>query len=70
VERDDQGRQLARHRRDDAGQLGYTPVAEPVTPAEFRRRVERAMVSAFGSGPVDTTPDKHIGVAAGTAVRR
>ncbi len=47
-------------------QLGYTPVAEPVTPAEFRRRVERAMVSAFGSGPVETTPDKHIGVAAGT----
>lgn len=46
-------------------QLGYTPVDEPVTPSEFRRRVERAMVSAFGSGPVDTTPDKHIGVAAG-----
>jgi hypothetical protein len=47
-------------------QLGYTPVAEPVTPAEFRRRVERAMITAFGSGPVDTTRDKHIGVAAGT----
>lgn len=47
-------------------QLGYTPVDEPVTTAEFRRRVERAMIGAFGSGPVDTTPDKHIGVAAGT----
>jgi len=47
-------------------QLGYTPADETLSPAEFRRRVERAMISAFGSGPVDTTPDKHIGVAAST----
>jgi hypothetical protein len=46
-------------------QLGYTPVDELITPQEFRRRVERAMTSAFGSGMVDTTPDKHVGVAAG-----
>lgn len=48
-------------------QLGYTSADEPVTPAEFRRRVERAMIAAFGNGPVDTTPDKHIGVAAGAS---
>jgi hypothetical protein len=47
-------------------QLGYTPVDKAIAPAEFRRRVERAMIAAFGSGPVDTTADKHIGVAAGT----
>jgi hypothetical protein len=45
-------------------QLGYTPVAEPVTPAEFRRRVERALAAALGTGVVDTSPEKHIGVAA------
>lgn len=48
-------------------QLGYVPVEEPITPAEFRRRVERAMVAAFDSSTVDTTPDKHIGVAAGSS---
>lgn len=47
-------------------QLGYTPVDEAMTPQEFRRRVERAVMMAFGSGAVDATPDKHIGVAAGT----
>jgi hypothetical protein len=47
-------------------QLGYTPVDEPITPQEFRRRVERAMTIAFGSSTVDTTPDKHVGVAAGS----
>jgi hypothetical protein len=45
-------------------QLGYIPVDESVTPQEFRRRVERAVITAFGSGSVDTAPDKHIGVAA------
>jgi hypothetical protein len=47
-----------------AQQLGYTPVVEPVTPQEFRRLVERALIEAFGGGTVDTTPDKGIGVAA------
>jgi hypothetical protein len=47
-------------------QLGYTPVDEPMTPQEFRRRVEQAMTSAFGCSTVDTTPDKHIGVASGS----
>ena len=47
-----------------AAQLGYTPVDEAITPIEFRRRVERAMIAAFGATLVDTTPDKHIGVAA------
>jgi hypothetical protein len=46
-----------------AAELGYTPVDEPLTPKEFRRRVERALVDALGSQPVDTSPDKHIGVA-------
>jgi hypothetical protein len=49
-----------------AEQLGYVPAVEPVTPAEFRRRVERALTTAFPFGTVDTTPDKHIGVAAGS----
>lgn len=48
-------------------QFGYTPADEPVTPAEFRHRLERAMIAAFGAGPVDTTPDKHIGVGAGAS---
>lgn len=48
-----------------ASELGYTPVSEPVSPSEFRSRVERAMTRAFGS-QVDTSPDKHIGVEAGT----
>lgn len=46
-------------------QLGYTPVDEAMTPDEFRRRVERALIAAFGTGPVDSTPDKHVGVMAG-----
>ena len=46
-------------------QLGFVPVNEPVTPAEFRRRVERALTTALHSSLVDTTPDKHIGVTAG-----
>jgi hypothetical protein len=48
-----------------ASELGYTPVMPPIATDEFRRRVEEAMVRAFGS-MVDTSPDKHIGVAAGT----
>lgn len=47
-------------------QLGYTPVDEIMMPQEFRRRVQSALVTALGSGPVDPTPNKHIGVAAGT----
>jgi hypothetical protein len=45
-------------------QLGYMPVSEPMTPLEFRLRVKRALLQAFGSAAVDTRPDKHIGVAA------
>jgi hypothetical protein len=45
-------------------ELGYNAVDEPITTAEFRRRVERAMIAALGSTAVDTTRDKHIGVAA------
>jgi hypothetical protein len=45
-------------------ELGYNPADEPITTTEFRQRVERAMVAAFGAAPVDTRPDKHIGVAA------
>jgi hypothetical protein len=45
-------------------QLGYTPAQEPVTPQEFRRRVETALISAFDAGSVDGTPDKCVGVAA------
>jgi hypothetical protein len=48
-----------------ASELGYTPVTPPITTDEFRRRVERAVVAAFGSGLVDTSRDKHISVAAG-----
>ncbi len=49
-----------------AEQLGYVPATEPITPIEFRRRVERALATAFDSQTIDTTPDKHIGVAAGS----
>jgi hypothetical protein len=49
-----------------AEQLRYNPVTPAMTTTEFRRRVERAVVKAFGSSKVDTTPDKHIDVAAGT----
>ncbi len=47
-----------------AAELGYAPVDEAITPSEFRRRVEQAMLSAFGASLVDTRRDKHIGVAA------
>jgi hypothetical protein len=49
-----------------AEQLGYIPVFDMISPAEFRRRVEQAVIDAFSPSAVDTTPDKHIGVAAGT----
>lgn len=49
-----------------AEQLGFVPVAPAITPTEFRRRVECALTSAFHGSLVDTTPDKHIGVAAGS----
>jgi predicted nucleotidyltransferase len=45
-------------------QLGYTPVDCAVTPGEFRRQVESALIAAFGT-QVDLGPDKHIGVEAG-----
>lgn len=59
------------HLQDDAvgktpEQLGYTPAQEPVSPQEFRRRVEHALIDAFGAGTVDTSPNKCIGVAAGS----
>jgi hypothetical protein len=47
-------------------QLGYTPADEPMTPQEFRARVEQALISGLGSGVIDPTPDKHIDVAAGS----
>jgi len=49
-----------------AEQLGYVPATEPITPIEFRRRVERALATAFDSQTIDTTPDKYIGVTAGS----
>jgi hypothetical protein len=49
-----------------AEQLGYVPAVEPITPSGFRRRVENALADAFDSRTIDTTPDKHIGVAAGS----
>lgn len=48
-------------------QLGFNPVTPSMTPEEFRRRVERAVISAFGSSTVDTSPDKHIDVGAGAS---
>jgi hypothetical protein len=45
-------------------ELGYTPMDFDITPPEFRQRVERAVSNAFLG--VDTTPDKHIGVPAGS----
>lgn len=49
-----------------ASELGYTPNDDPMTPSEFRARVERALVRHFGSGSVDTSGDKAIDVAAGS----
>lgn len=48
-------------------ELGYTPVEDPMTKQDFRSLVEKALIAAFGAGPVDTTPDKCIGVAAGNS---
>jgi hypothetical protein len=48
-------------------ELGYTPVEDPMTKQDFRNLVEKALIAAFGAGPVDTTPDKCIGVAAGNS---
>jgi hypothetical protein len=48
-----------------AEELGFNPVTPPITPREFRRRVEHAVVDAFGSSQVDSRPDKHIDVEAG-----
>lgn len=45
-------------------QLRYTPASEPMTPRVFRSTVESALVAAFDARDVDTSPDKHIGVAA------
>jgi hypothetical protein len=47
-----------------AEELGINSVTPSMTPAEFRRRVEQAVISAFGARTVDTSQDKHIGVAA------
>jgi hypothetical protein len=46
-------------------QLGYNPIDAGPTPAEFRARVERAMVASFGAGGVDTTGNKAITVSRG-----
>jgi hypothetical protein len=46
-------------------QLGYTPVAQMISPHEFRAQIERALIASFGSA-VDTSGDKAIDVAAGT----
>jgi hypothetical protein len=45
-----------------AEQLNYTPVAEMITPAEFRERVELAIVGAFGAITIDLSGDKAIHV--------
>lgn len=48
------------------GELKYTPSTNPMTPSEFRARVERALVRRFGSRMVDTSGDKAIDVTAGS----
>jgi hypothetical protein len=51
-------------------ELAYT-VAQPrdtIEPADFRARIERALIARFGVAAVDTTGDKAIDVAAGTSV--
>jgi hypothetical protein len=47
-------------------ELKYTPAtdANKISPAEFRARIERALVAQFGSSAVDKTGDKAIDVAA------
>lgn len=47
-------------------QLGYDPISVGPTPAEFRARVERAMLAAFGAAAVNTSGDKAITVSRGT----
>jgi hypothetical protein len=47
-----------------SAELGYTPSTNPMTPTEFRARVERALLRQFGSAAVDTSGDKAIDVAA------
>jgi len=47
-------------------ELRYTPSTNPMTPTEFRTRVERALVRRFGSALVDTSGDKAIDVGAGS----
>jgi predicted nucleotidyltransferase len=48
-----------------ASELGYSPVETDITPREFRERVERAVVNAFGATAVDITGDKAIHVVRG-----
>jgi hypothetical protein len=47
-------------------ELRYTPSTNPMTPTEFRARVERALLYQFSSALVDTSGDKAIDVAAGS----
>lgn len=49
-------------------ELGYTPASSEnvIEPADLRARIERALVSHFGSTGVDTSGDKAIDVAAGS----
>jgi hypothetical protein len=47
-------------------ELRYTASTNPMTPTEFRARVERALVRQFGSALVDTSGDKAIDVEAGS----
>lgn len=47
-------------------ELRYTPTTNPMTPTDFRARVERALLRQFGSAMVDTSGDKAIDVAAGS----
>jgi predicted nucleotidyltransferase len=46
-------------------ELGYEPVDIGITPQQFRERVERAVINAFGSSVVDTSGDKAIHVVRG-----
>ncbi len=48
-------------------QLGYTPVAQMISPYEFRAQIERALIVSFGSA-VDTSGDKAIGRSTGSSV--
>jgi hypothetical protein len=46
--------------------LGYTPATTQFSPPAFRRKIERALIDAFGASAVDTTRNKCIEVAAGS----